>query len=514
MSSVSHSVSSTSFFLISWLGRTDINACHGHPEAGIGPVAQAMEQNKFYRLVLLNNYPPEEASCYHKWIAKRNPDKFIDIRQASLSGPTSYEEIFQGALSVLQDLSEKYSKARLTFHLSPGTPAMAAVWIILAKTRFRAELIESSKEHGVRVVKFPFDLSAEYLPGAARQKDARLERLSAALPPLEPAFDDIIYRCNAMHRILHKARKVSMRTVPVLIEGESGTGKELLARAIHKSGPRGDEPFIAVNCGAIPLELLESELFGHIKGAFTGAHQARTGYFEAAHKGTLFLDEIGELPLAAQVKVLRALQESEIQRVGESRPVKLDIRVMAATNRDLLQEVSLGRFRADLFYRLAVAVLKLPALRNRPGDLGLLMDRLLDDINRENQDEPGLEPKRLSPSARNILLQHNWPGNVREFMNTLHRAVIWSDGQVLDAEDIKEALLPAVEGGQHQDILNMSLDSEIDLPEIIGMVAGHYIQRALEKTGGNRTKAAKLLGLNNYQTLNNWMDKYKLGNEE
>jgi len=239
MPSSKNSIPHSSDFLVSWLGRTDVLAGQGHPDVGLGPVAQALEHKKYNRLVLLSNYPPEEVDSFHDWIASRNPQTIIDIRQVILSGPTCYKDIFQGALQVLLDIKQKFSGARLTFHLSPGTPAMAAVWIILAKTRFRAELIESSREHGVRLVKFPFDLSAEYLPGAARQKDFRLERLSAALPPLEPAFDDIIYRCNAMHRVLHKARKVSMRTVPVLIEVESGTGKELLPRAIHKSGPRG-----------------------------------------------------------------------------------------------------------------------------------------------------------------------------------------------------------------------------------------------------------------------------------
>jgi len=495
-------------FLVSWLGRTDILAGQGHPDVGLGPVAQALEQKKYRRLVLLSNYPSEESESFHGWIASRNPETIIDIRRIELSGPTCYKDIFQGAVQVLMDIKQKYPGAGLTFHLSPGTPAMAAVWIILARTRFKAGLIESSKDHGVREVDFPFDLSAEFLPDAARQKDARLESLSAALPPLEPAFEDILHRCHAMGRVLHKARKVSLRTVPVLIEGESGTGKELLARAIHKAGPRGGESFVAVNCGAIPSELLESELFGHVKGAFTGAHQSRTGYFEAAHNGTLFLDEIGELPLAAQVKVLRALQEGEIQKVGETRTVKLDIRIIAATNRDLLGEVRLGRFRADLFYRLAVAVLKLPALKDRPGDLGLLMDRLLGDINFENRDEPGFEPKKLSPNARNILLEHTWPGNVRELMNTLHRAVIWSDDVVVGEEDVREALLPAFEGDHQFDILNRPLDQGLDLPGLMGEVAGHYIRKALEATGGNKTKAAALLGLKYYQTLNNWMEKY------
>ncbi len=496
--------------LVAWLGRTDILAGQGRTDVGLGPVAQALEHKEYARLVLLSNYSSDESESYHGWIASRHSETIIDIRQVQLSGPTCYKDIFQGAVRVLQDVREKYPGAELTFHLSPGTPAMAAVWIILARTRFKARLIESSRDHGVREVDFPFDLSAEYLPDTARQKDARLEHFSAALPPLEPAFEDIVHRCQAMQRVLHKAGKVCLRTVPVLIEGESGTGKELLSRAIHRAGPRKNGPFVAVNCGAIPSELLESELFGHVKGAFTGADRSRTGFFEAAQGGTLFLDEIGELPVPAQVKVLRALQESEIQRVGETKVVKLDIRVMAATNRDLLQEVRQGRFRADLFYRLAVAMIRLPSLKDRPGDISLLIDKLLHDINREASVEPGSQPKILAPSARNILLEHSWPGNVRELMNTLLRAAIWSDGATISQDDVLEALLPMVENQGKKSILNRSLDQGLDLPGIMGEVAGHYIVKALQETGGNKTRAARLLGLKNYQTLDNWMDKYKV----
>ncbi len=179
-----------------------------------------------------------------------------------------------------------------------------------------------------------------------------------------------------MARLLTRARHVAARAVPVLVEGETGTGKELLARAIHAASPRRGRPFIAVNCGAIPSELVESSLFGHAKGAFTGAIAERPGVFEAAHSGTLFLDELGELPLAAQVKLLRTFQEGEVTRVGETAARKVDVRIIAATHRDLLAEVTAGRFREDLFFRLAVAVLRLPPLRDRKGDLGLLIDHM------------------------------------------------------------------------------------------------------------------------------------------
>ncbi|WP_052812922.1 sigma 54-interacting transcriptional regulator [Desulfonatronum thioautotrophicum] len=264
--------------LICWLGRTDLNACAGQGEAGLGPVGQALEWERFDKLILLNNYPAESVEPYRNWLGARYPDLGLDMRHVRLSGPTCYSEIYQTALSVLEDVTHKAPGAGLTLHLSPGTPAMAAVWIILAKTRFPARLIESSRDHGVRVVDFPFDLSAEFLPDAnppvaLRDRDARLERLSASLPPLAPAFADIIHRCEPMGRVLLKARKAAVRTVPVLIEGESGTGKELLARAMHQAGPRQGGPFIAVNCGAIPAELVESELFGHVNKSMPESNQ-------------------------------------------------------------------------------------------------------------------------------------------------------------------------------------------------------------------------------------------------
>jgi transcriptional regulator with PAS, ATPase and Fis domain len=202
-----------------------------------------------------------------------------------------------------------------------------------------------------------------------------------------------------MQRVVARARRVAPRRIPVLIEGESGTGKELFARAIHQAGPHSERPMITVNCGAIAPELIESELFGFEKGAFTGAVGPRQGVFEAADTGTLFLDEIGELPKAAQIRFLRALQEGEITRVGATTPKRIDVRIIAATNRSLTREVAAGRFREDLFYRLAVAVITLPPLRERDGDARLLLDRLLDQVNRESATEPGPFLKEVAQAA-------------------------------------------------------------------------------------------------------------------
>ena len=241
------------------------------------------------------------------------------------------------------------------------------------------------------------------------------------------------------------------------------------------------------------------------------ADKLKHGYFESADGGTLFLDEVGELPKNAQVKLLRVLQEKEIVRVGATKPIKIDVRIICATNRSLVGEVRKGNFREDLYYRIAVATLNLPALRNRSGDLSLLIDRILERVNSEADSEPGYKHKKISASAKNIMRKHSWPGNVRELQNTLTRAAVWSSGNTISDKDISEALLPAIRADERsKEILNRSLENGIDLPEIMSTVACHYLERALEKTNGNKTKASKSLGLSSYQTLTNWLKKYGL----
>lgn len=494
--------------LVSWIGNTDLRAPREANEVGLGPIAQACDGRKFDQVVLLTDYPENRINEYGKWLKQRVSCP-IEFHFTSLSSPTHFGEIYEFARSVTEKVKNHNASgdAELVFHLSPGTPAMAAVWIILAKTRFPAELIESSQKHGVKTASVPFDIAADFIPDLLKTSDRRLTELSTEAPPDTPEFRDIIHRSRVMQRIVRKAQHIAPRSVPVLLEGESGTGKELFARAIHNASPRKQGPFIAVNCGAIPAELLESELFGYEKGAFTGADKSKPGYFESANGGTLFLDEIGELPLAAQVKLLRALQEGEIRRLGGKDVTKVDIRVVAATNRNLLNEISAGRFRADLFYRLAVAVLKLPPLRDREGDIGLLIDKALHQINAESASEPGYKDKTLSASARKLMFQHSWPGNVRELFNTLRRAAIWSQWEEIQSADIQEALLPETSVRQAE-ILDRPLGDGCHLPKILEVVARHYLERALEESKGNKTVAATLVGLPSYQTFSNWLDRY------
>ena len=493
--------------LFSWIGQTDLRAPTEKRLVGKGPIAQALDANSYDAAVLISDYPKEEVTPFLRWLRPQTKAQ-VSVYQEPLSGPTNFGEIHEAAARVVTELLASQGKdSKLTFHLSPGTPAMAAVWIILAKTRFPADLIESSPKHGVRTASVPFDISAEFIPDLLRGPDERLAKLTAGLPPEAPEFADIIHRSRVMARVIAKARRVAARSVSILIEGETGTGKELLARAIHRASLRRDKPFKAVNCGAIPAELAESELFGHEKGAFTGADKKRVGHFEAASGGTLFLDEVGELSLAVQVKLLRILQEGEVLRVGSTTPIKVDVRIIAATNRALADEVAAGRFREDLFYRLAVAGLKLPPLRERRGDLNLLLDQLLAQVNEERAQQPGYEHKKFSVSARNILLTHPWPGNVRELLNTLHRATLWTPGPTIQGEDVREALLPAIDR-KASGILDRPLGDGLNLLDLLASVARHYLVRALDEAQGNKTQAARLVGLASYQTFTNWLGKY------
>jgi transcriptional regulator with PAS, ATPase and Fis domain len=491
--------------LVAWIGRSDLKAESGEGGSGPGPIAQAVVAGSYEAIHLLSDFDASQAKRFIKWLGAKTDAK-IHLHLVKLSSPINFGEIYEGVVAVLGKI--RIPGVDLTYHLSPGTPAMQSVWILLAKTTHPARLIQSSPEAGVEEANIPFDISAEFIPQLLQHSDKRLTDLAQCSTAESPEFSDIVHRSAVMKRVIAQASRVAIRSIAVLIEGESGTGKELLARAIHRASPRFGQSFVPVNCGAIPHELVESEFFGHKKGAFTGAVADRKGYFEQAHLGTLFLDEIGDLPLQIQVRLLRTLQEGEVTPVGSSEARSVDVRVIAATNRTLIEEVAAGRFREDLFYRLAVAIIKLPPLRERAGDLSLLIDKLLDQVNKAGEDI-GLQHKKVSSQARNIMLQHRWPGNVRELLNTLHRASVWSDDEVVGAEAMREAILvPAHRDGSSPEVLGRPIEAGVPLEELMAEVARHYLKRALEHTHNNKTRAAELLGMGSYQTLSNWIEKY------
>jgi len=317
-------------------------------------------------------------------------------------------------------------------------------------------------------------------------------------------FENFVGDSKPIQKVFELIEKVADTDSTVLITGESGTGKELIAKAIHYNSYRRDNPMVVINCGAIPEELLESELFGHEKGAFTGAHKSRIGRFELANEGTIFLDEIGDMSPNLQVKLLRVLQEQKFERVGSTRTIKVDIRIIAATNKNLISSVNKGTFREDLYYRLNVIPIKVPPLRHRKSDIPLLVDFFLKKFNEEKR-----EPiKEFRPEAIEALLQYDWRGNVRELENLVERVIILADGDEIELEDISESIK-----GRARTIESF----EATIPPNGGILFDHAVEeyekklilQALSETNWVTTKAAKLLNINR-TTLIEKMKKKKL----
>jgi two-component system response regulator HydG len=334
----------------------------------------------------------------------------------------------------------------------------------------------------------------------AVQRSLRIRRLSGGVHEEVAAFAEqtdtdatglsqIMGNSPAVSDMEAFVRKAGPADVPVLLSGETGTGKEVVARAIHAASSRGNRQMVVVNCGAIPEDLVEAELFGHLRGSFTGAHANRIGLMEAAHGSTLFLDEVGELPLKSQVKLLRSLQDGELRRVGDSRSIPVNIRVLAATNRNLDDDVGAGRFRQDLFYRLSVLRLHVPSLRDRREDIPYLVERFLGRYGRDRQ-SPGLE---FSPGALRALQKYPWPGNVRELENEIARAVTLAEGDTIDLDDLSEDVR-AVQALKGAGSLKVAMDRQ----------ERRMILSCLEQVGWNKTEAARILGMsrqNLYQRL-------------
>jgi DNA-binding NtrC family response regulator len=305
------------------------------------------------------------------------------------------------------------------------------------------------------------------------------QRLRTLGPPAAPAPSGIIGESEAMRSVFHAIGKAAAVRANVLITGESGTGKELVARAIHYKGERASHPFVPVNCGGIPEGLLESELFGRVKGAFTGATETRAGFFQTGNKGTIFLDEVGETSPAMQVKLLRVLQEKEICMVGSARPQKVDVRIIAGTNKNLKGMIAGGRFREDLFYRLNVIHIELPPLRRRGADLSLLVRY----FSAKYAEEMGRAAPQYTDRALEVLSRYPWPGNVRELENLVQRLMAMAEGDLIDAPD-----LPA---GMRAECF----PAERGLDRTLEQVEAEYLRHVLDKVGGNKSRAAKTLGI-------------------
>lgn len=506
--------------LISWVGSADLEGVDRPDDPG--PLTRIARHEQYDEIHLLCNQPKSAVEPLRKTL-ESDSGAVIHVHSVKLVSPIHFGDIYQALDGVLSQLNKKHKHPKFTIQLASGTSAMSAVSILVGKTKYSARFIQSSREQGVQEENIPFDIAADFLPAIAKRQDQKLEGLFAGLAPNTAAFDDILSQSPVMETLKQKAAILAQRDVPVLIYGETGTGKELFAKAIHNASRRAGKPLKVLNCGAIPKDLIDATLFGYVKGAFTGATKDASGYFGDADGGTLFLDEFGELPLDSQVRLLRVLQDGSYTPVGSTVAKSTDVRIIAATNKNLMDEVAAGRFREDLFYRVAIGVLHLPPLRERTGDLLLLATSILGKIAEESDSanfstgkgkekeaaQNGKEKhKKISVKARKLIQSHPWPGNVRELQATLLRATLWHDGDTLSDEDIRGALIST--SSRQAGLLDRDVSQGIDLNELCDDVVRHYVPLALEAAQGKKTKAAELLGLNNYQTLENKMKKVNL----
>ena len=365
--------------------------------------------------------------------------------------------------------------------------------VVLVVTAFASTetAVEAMKLGAYDYVTKPFKLDELKLTIANALERKRLQDENRELKRqlrTERGFDSFVGKSRRMLEVFETIRKTADSGSTVMITGESGTGKELVARAVHQESSRRNAPFISVNCGAIPETLMESELFGHVKGAFTGAVQSTEGLFLAADGGTLFLDEITEIAHSVQVKLLRAIQEREIRRVGDTRDVKVDVRLIAASNRDLVKAIADGVLREDLYYRLNVIPIHLPPLRDRTEDIALLVAHFIGRI----ATDVGKTIAGISPEALAVLERYHWPGNIRELENVVERAIVLGSGEQITAESLPPHLARPVERGEFPVEIPAG---GMDLEELLAAVESRYIRLALDRAGGLQVRAAELLRL-------------------
>ncbi len=491
--------------LISWLGRTDLDQMKLDKPASIATIA--LKGKTLDSITILASTWEDEWYDYKEWLERKlacvgRSKTSVTIQRVRLASPIDYFSITK----VMQKQLSKTSAGseNIYLNLTSGTPAMTVVSVLLGKSIVKCQLLQTSPKGELIEVDIPVDFATEYTKSSTNA----IQSITSDIPHLSSAFEAITTKSKIMQLLVKKAHRLALSDLPALVLGESGSGKEVMATAIHNASSRSDKPFRAVNCGALPENLVDSILFGHVKGAFTGADKDHSGLFEQANGGTLFLDEVGELPLNVQVKLLRALQQKEITRVGDVKSKVVDVRIIAATHQDLFSMTSQGAFREDLFYRLAVGVIEMPPLRARSEDIPELISTLMIDINQQADKHPLFESKKISTDAINFAKSYPWPGNIRELWNTLNRAVLWSESPTISAEDLQSSVLSA---GRRQ-----SSRGEFfvpgDIQQYIDTIKKDAVESALEYSRNNKSKAAEVLGLKSHQTLSGWMTK--LGIEE
>jgi len=457
-----------------------------------GPIMSLITTRSFDQIVLFDTPATQKITNEtQKAIRKTHPAVQLHIIETGIIDPTNYYEIFKELREHVHHLIDEFEAARFYVAVASGTPHMHACWVLLvASGEIPARILHIrpprfvTREHPLVS---EVDLSSREFPivrfqdGPILVEDGQFDVDSVRLQL------GIIGDHSAMRRALELGAMLAPSQAPVLIFGETGTGKELFAQYIHRLSGRPREIFVAVNCAAIPEDLVESLLFGHKKGAFTGAINDQVGKFDSADKGTLFLDELGELPMPAQAKLLRVLQDGLVEPIGRTKAHKVDVRIVGATNRDLRKLVRQGKFREDLFYRLNVGEIKLPPLRERRSDIPKLALHILDRLNGSLR-----RPKRLSAEALSRLQSHNWAGNVRDLENVIERSIRLCRNDVLDVDDL--LITEPVTYADPLDALPDPYEGFI-LDAFLGSVRKQLILRALEAANGNQSQAARMLGI-------------------
>ncbi len=456
-----------------------------------GPILSLLTARKFEHIVLFDTPKTSKITEQTKQaIDKLYPKSEVRVCAINLSDPTKYHDIFNGLRMHLQRITDDFPSAMYYISVASGTPHMHACWILLTSSGVIPARILNVRPPNFVTKDSPLvtevDLSSDDFPDVRfRDLPVTAEKTNADANTIRAQLG-IVGDHPAMQRALEMAAMLAPSQSSILIFGETGTGKEMFARFVHLLSGRPRDIFAVVNCAAMPENLVESLLFGHKKGAFTGALTDQTGKFDEADSGTLFLDELGELTQAAQSKLLRILQDGLVEPLGHAKAHKVDVRVIGATNRDLRKMVKKGAFREDLFYRLNIGEITLPPLRGRRSDIPKLSLSILDRLNRTLR-----SPKRLSTDAMARLQSHNWPGNVRDLANVIERSVLLCRQNTLQADDL--LITEPITYADPLDALPEPYEGFV-LDEFLSSIRKQMILRALEASGGNQSRAARLLG--------------------
>lgn len=459
----------------------------------LGPILSLVKEQRFDKIVLFSTPNTEKnARDTEKALKDTYPKLEIEILDLFIDDPTDYKAIFKGLRSNLTSILEKHGEANYFISVASGTPQMHACWLLLvASGEIPAHILHIRPHRFVSKDKpliSEVDLSSTDFP-IIKSKYLALEITESETLDIETVIAKlaIVGDHASIKKALEDGAALSMSNLPILILGETGTGKELLAKFIHNVSDRANKPFVAVNCGAIPNELVENTLFGHKKGSFTGAIKDQKGRFDLANGGTLFLDEVGDLPIATQIKLLRVLQDGIIEPVGAEQGYQVDVRIIAATNMDLTKAIQEGRFREDLYYRLEGGKITLPPLRERRTDIPKITVHILDRVNGKLR-----RPKHISPDALRRLQNHSWPGNIRELANVIERTAMLLQKESIEAEDL--IISNPVILKDPLSLLPEPMEG-FSLEEFLSSVRKQLILKAIELSKGNQSEAARLLGI-------------------